>query len=200
MAKARGLHLGRFTLTPSGALLPVHPYRVHIRRRVTTRVELSNPSTYQRHPLSPRPYGLCLSLSSALGTELVVTPRDSCLFSPIGEETERGRCFLPIPKGRGLRSAHLMSSHTRFVWHCMIRAWLYLFAGPYLLCSTLFGRLAPVWRLSVFRPVTSSPIPSRCGVGRPRSGDRVPSYWSEGPVLFLVEHAPRAPERKDWVA
>src|SRR5260221_11343567 len=35
-----------------------------------------NPSTYQRHPLSPRPCGLCLSLLPALGTQLAVTPRD----------------------------------------------------------------------------------------------------------------------------
>jgi hypothetical protein len=92
-----------------------------------------------------------------------------------------------------------MGSHTWFVRHCMIRAWLNLFAGPYLICSTLFGRLAPVWRLCVFRPVTSSPVPGRCGVGRPSSGGRVPGYWREGPVLFLVEHAPHAREQKDSV-
>jgi hypothetical protein len=43
--------------------------------RLTTRVGLSDPSTHQRHPLSPRPRGLCLSLSSALGAKLAVTPR-----------------------------------------------------------------------------------------------------------------------------
>ena len=49
--------------------------------RLTTREGLSGPSTYQRHPLSPRPCGLCLLLLPALGTTLAVTPRDSFLFS-----------------------------------------------------------------------------------------------------------------------
>jgi hypothetical protein len=44
--------------------------------RLTTRVGLSDPSTHQRHPLCPRPYGLCLSLLRALGAQLAVTPRD----------------------------------------------------------------------------------------------------------------------------
>jgi hypothetical protein len=39
---------------------------------LTTRAELSNPSTRQRHPLSPRPCGLCLSLSRALGAQLAI--------------------------------------------------------------------------------------------------------------------------------
>jgi hypothetical protein len=57
--------------------------------RLTTRVGLSDPSTYQRHPLSPRPCGLCLSLSRALGTQLAVIPRDSSLFYHRHAETER---------------------------------------------------------------------------------------------------------------
>jgi hypothetical protein len=51
-----------------------------------------------------------------------------------------------------------MSSHTWFVRHCMIRAWLNLFARPYLLCSTLFGRLCGVSLSSVQPHRPSSPF------------------------------------------
>ena len=68
---------------------PHIPTRFASGGRLTTRVGLSDPSTYQRHPLSPRPCGLCLSLSRVLGTKLAVIPRDSSLFYPRQAATER---------------------------------------------------------------------------------------------------------------
>src|SRR5262245_36634689 len=72
------LHLERITLTPSGALLPVHPYSVRIGRPVDClrgAVQPVNvPETPTIPPTSEPKWGACLSLSPALGTPLAVTP------------------------------------------------------------------------------------------------------------------------------
>lgn len=67
--------------------------------RLTTRVGRSGPSTYQRHPLSPRPCGLCLSLLPALGTSLAVTPRDRRSLSQVFNTWQA-----VVPKGDGASS------------------------------------------------------------------------------------------------
>jgi hypothetical protein len=60
--------------------------------RLTTRVGLSGPSTYQRHRLFPRPCGLCLSLLPVLGTSLAIT-RLIVLYSAtsLPQEGENGK-------------------------------------------------------------------------------------------------------------
>src|SRR5262245_40237442 len=56
IAKARGLQLRRIAVTPAGAFMPTHPYRVLIRRLVDCQSGAGHrgPSLRQRHPLSPR--------------------------------------------------------------------------------------------------------------------------------------------------
>jgi len=76
MAKARGLHLRGITLTPSGALIAVHPYRVLIRWLVDCLSGAVQPVYVQATPtVSPafRPLPLDVTI---LSTTLAVTPRD----------------------------------------------------------------------------------------------------------------------------
>src|SRR5689334_2750921 len=76
----RGLHLGRFTLTPSGALLPVHPYRVLIRRPVDCLRGAVRPVNVPEAPtISSALRPLPLAVAS-VGYEAHGIPRDSSLF------------------------------------------------------------------------------------------------------------------------
>ncbi len=77
IALARGLYLGRITLTPSGALLPVHPYPVRIGRPADNPRGAVRPVKRTRGTHDPpgpwsKP-GACLSLLPALGTPLAVS-------------------------------------------------------------------------------------------------------------------------------
>jgi hypothetical protein len=108
LASARGLHLGRFTLTPSGALLPVHPYRVRIRRPVDCLRGAVRPVDVQAAPTIPLapgrfgPQARSLPLDvTTLRTRLAVTPRDSSNRAQVFyiwqvESSQKGGALRPL--------------------------------------------------------------------------------------------------------
>jgi hypothetical protein len=79
-------------MPPSGSVTSyASPTRFASGGRLTARVgqDITARQCAQRHPLSPRPCGLCLSLLLALGRIAWGYLCDSSLFSRTGEETER---------------------------------------------------------------------------------------------------------------
>jgi hypothetical protein len=85
IAKARGLHLRSITLTPSGALLAVHPYPVRIGWPADNQSGAVRPVYVQATPtISPalRPMPLDVTILSTL---LAVTPRDSSIVPQKGD-------------------------------------------------------------------------------------------------------------------